>query len=180
MAFIVNGTTIVNNSRELNNIAGTDSATATVLVLELITENTVAAGTTARVRGPSETAKTSAGYIVTFGPISVAQRGVITFSTTIRISNASGPGTFELNRRRNGVETTVWSQSVTNTVNTTYTNNQSVLPGDQYLFRLQGGSYVSGKSTIQTTAYASLQELRTSVSSVWLATGENSWYHLYT
>jgi hypothetical protein len=179
MAFLVNGTAVVDNSRNLTNIVGTDSATTTALALELVSENSVAAGSTARVRGNFETAKTSAGYIVTFGPINVAQRGVITFATNVRISNASGPGTFAMNRRRNGAEVTVWAQTITTTTNTAYTNNQSVLPGDQYLFYLEGGSYVSGKSTIQTTAYASNQELRTSVGSVWLPVGVNSWYHLY-
>ena len=179
MAFLVNGTTVVDNARGLTNITGTDSPTMTALALELVAENSVAAGTTPRMRDNVQRLKTGPGYIVTFGPVNVVQRGTITFATNVLISNAAGPGTFALNRRRNGGEVTVWAQTINTTGYTGYSSTQSVLPGDQYLFYIQGGQYVSGKSLIQTTAYSLNQELRTDLGSVWIPSGAFSWYHLY-
>ena len=95
------------------------------------------------------------------------QRGTVNFY--VEILNVFGiTTTFSLARFRAGSGAVVWAQATTSAADVAYTNNQSVLPGDVFIFRVQGTG-----SRMQNA------RIRTSLGSVWIPTGPDSWYHNY-
>jgi hypothetical protein len=161
MAIKISGTDVIGNSRELLNISSLDDGSMQAVTKALITANTIASGTTIRAGRDTVISKLAPGFIEAsrFGTL---QKGVINFYFEGLTNNASGPATARILRFRDGSSSTILTQSLTSTSYVDYNTDQNVLPGDVYIYQIEGGSFVSGKSTINTTGSIRNMRVRTS------------------
>ena len=145
MAIKISGTDVIGNSRELLNITSTNGSTMEGIVKAIITRDTIASGTTIRAGRDTVISKLSTGYIEAsrFGTI---QRGVINFYFEGLNTDPSGTqAAARIRRLRNGSTTTILTQSLTSTSYVAYNTDQNVLPGDVFIYQIQGGSGATGR-----------------------------------
>jgi hypothetical protein len=179
MAFQINTTTVISDDRALNNIAELDATSAASIAAALMQQNTIEPGTT--VRASRDTAVGVNGLtFINHSFWSFIQKGTVNFYFEGRVDNASGPGSARIVRNRNGATSTVISQSLTSTTYTAYNTDQSVLPGDIFFFDVRGGSYQTGKGTVNTNGFIRNVRLRTSTGTVYIPgagiSGSYFWY----
>jgi hypothetical protein len=170
MAIKISGTDVIGNSRELLNITNLDTSSVQLVTKELITSNTIASGTTIRAGRDTVISKLSTGYIEAsrFG---VLQRGVINFYFEgLNTDTLGTQAAARIQRLRNGSTTTILTQSLTSTSYVAYNTDQNVLPGDVFIYQIQGGSYVSGKGTVTTTGRIRNMRIRTSTGTYYFPT----------
>jgi hypothetical protein len=184
MAFQINTTTVISDTRALNNIAELDATSATSIAAALMQQNTIAPGTTVRASRDTEVARSGALFI-NHSFWSFIQKGTVNFSFEGRVDDASGPGSARIVRNRNGATSTVISQSLTSTTYTAYNTDQSVLPGDIFFFDVRGGAYSIGTGknsySISTTGLLRNVRLRTSTGTVYIpGAGTSGSYFWYT
>jgi hypothetical protein len=161
MAFQINTTTVISDTRALNNITALDATSAAAIAAALMQQNTIEPGTT--VRASRDTAVGANGpFFINHSFWSFIQKGTVNFYFEGLVNDANGPGSARIVRNRNGATSTVISQSLTSTTYTAYNTDQSVLPGDIFFFDVRGGQYQSGKNTINTNGFLRNVRLRTS------------------
>jgi len=139
MAFKISGTTTISSNNHLENISDYDDNLSLIFVKSLLTANTLVKGSTVRAGRDTEVSKTSAGY-TDHSNYGFIQKGEVTFSFEIRNSATGGANIdCRIIRTRNGSNTTILTQTTTNTTYEAYTSDQTILPGDRFWFAVQGG-----------------------------------------
>jgi hypothetical protein len=142
MAIKISGTDVIGNSRELVNITTIDSDTLLSISKGFMVANTIVSGTTIRAGRDTEISKANPGYIEAsrFGTL---QKGVINFY--FEGLTTAGTSTARILRFRDGSSSTILTQSLTSTSYVDYNTDQNVLPGDIFIYQIEGGSGVIGR-----------------------------------
>jgi hypothetical protein len=178
MALIVNANTIISDSREFNNVSAFDNSSAIAITSAIVNATTIEDGTTVRARRSDEVSKLSTGFVQhSFFGIQQSGNVNLFFEALSTLSTVTSQATIV--RYRNGSSSTILTQNLTNTTYSSFDTTQTVIAGDTFEFRIQGGSVITGKGEVQSTGRMRNASIRTSSDTVYIP-ANGSTYFWYT
>lgn len=183
MAIKISNTTVIDNSRNLNNIAGADATTISNLgssmttgVIEgLMTTNTIAAGTVGRAQISSHSNQFNSSNNANGFDWAMMQKGTVRISYNVKPEQPGTTAHSWVMRWRRGAWTTLYQYNATN--NASYSSNSvdvSVLPGDIVGFRIYGDNYSQGKNNVGSDAQATNIQLGTTSTTYYIPGNYNN------